>query len=650
MPSSRNSGLILLERSHRIPRHFRPGFLMKFDNAIRQWQWGGILLLFIAALSQAGCSTTMGVRPGDPRDIYGQISVSAISADECSNFSLDVLSRFNLVAAFEKDPVTVLTSLHKEAVRDYRTDTVFALAELSYLAGMRARSQGPGASNPLFFASVFYAYQYLVGGDGHTPPDAHDRRFRLACDLYNSALAEALTDADGVMRIAPGRVVTNIGRFGFDLDGSHFQQNLGEIERFVSADRIIVQGFSRRNRDAGLGAPVIAVQKKPEGAPAFRSSPATVFLRFAFTLQELGKGDGQATLELYSAFENTQVELDGKPVPLERDTTAQLAYQVGQPYVQSLGIREFLFGTSYIKAGIFPLQPHDPNKIPLVLVHGTFSSPVAWGEMVNTLHADPVIADKFQIWNFFYDSGKRIGISSHELRDALSRKMRDLDPEGVNPALQRMVVIGHSQGGLLTKMTATDTGDAFVRMATGKPLAELELSVEDRAEFERESVFKRLPFVSRVIFISTPHRGSFLSQNWVRSLVLKVLTLPKDVLQSTARLMDTVTRLGVNKEAVGEMVGTSSLDVMSPRNPVLHTLADIPLAPGVKGHSIIAIDGDETPPDGDDGVVKYTSAHVDYVESEFLVRHGHSCQSHPLVIEEVRRILLEHLREGRNLD
>lgn len=609
------------------------------------WRGWCVLLLFLAALSLAGCSSTMGVRPGDPRDIYRQISVSAISADECSHFSLDVLNRFDLVDAYSKDPGPVLTSLHKEAVRDYRTDTVFALAELSYLAGMRARSQGPCASRPLFFASVFYAYQYLVGSEGLAPPNAHDRRFRLACDLYNSALAEALTEVDGAMRVAPGRVVTNIGRFGFDLDTTNFQQGLEETDRFVSADRILVKGFSRRNRDAGLGAPVIAVQKKPEGAPAFRSSPATVFLRFSFPLQELGKGDGQATLELYSTFENTQIELGNKYVPLERDTTAQLAYQIDQPYVQSLGIQEFLFGTSFIKTGIFPLQPHDPNKIPLVLVHGTFSSPVAWGEMVNTLHADPIIAQKYQIWNFFYDSGKRIGISSHELRDALSRKMRDLDPEGVNPALHRMVVIGHSQGGLLTKMTATDTGDALVRMATGKPLAELELSEQDRVEVEKEAVFTHLPFVSRVIFISTPHRGSFLSQNWVRSLVLKVMSLPKDALQSTVRLMGAVKRLGVNQAAVGELVGTSSLDVMSPRNPVLHTLADIPLAPGVKGHSIIAIDGDETPPDGDDGVVMYTSAHVDYVESEFLVRHGHSCQSHPQVIEEVRRILLEHLRE-----
>ena len=163
-------------------------------------------------------------------------------------------------------------------------------------------------------------------------------------------------------------------------------------------------------------------------------------------------------------------------------------------------------------------------------------------------------------------------------------------------------------------------------MATGKSLAELKVSDEDRDRLEKEAVFTPLPFVKRVVFISTPHRGSFLSKNWVRTLVLKMITLPQGVLQSTANLMKTVANLGVSEAKAHQFISTTSLDAMSPDNPILKTLADIPLAPGIKGHSIVAIDGDEKPPEGDDGVVKYTSAHVDYVESEFLVRSGHSSQ------------------------
>ncbi len=124
--------------------------------------------------------------------------------------------------------------------------------------------------------------------------------------------------------------------------------------------------------------------------------------------------------------------------------------------------------------------------------------------------------------------------------------------------------------------------------------------------------------------------------------MLIVVSLPMDVLKSTTSLVSAGEKLGMNRVAeVGNL--RTSIDTMSPKNVGLLALEDIPLAPGIKGHSIIAIKGDEEPPEGDDGVVKYTSAHVDYVESEFVVRSGHSSQGHPLVIEEVRRILREHL-------
>jgi hypothetical protein len=75
------------------------------------------------------------------------------------------------------------------------------------------------------------------------------------------------------------------------------------------------------------------------------------------------------------------------------------------------------------------------------------------------------------------------------------------------------------------------------------------------------------------------------------------------------------------------------------------TLAEIPPAKRVKTHSIIAIKGNEKPPAGRDGIVAYRDAHLDYVDSELVVRSGHSCQQHPVTIEEVRRILLVHVEE-----
>lgn len=614
----------------------------------RLYRQGALLLLLIVSLGVTGCASSVGLQRNDPRDTQAQINTSAVNADDYSRFSRDVLIRFNLIQAFNDDPQQVLTFLHHEAGKDYRSELLFALAELHYYIGMRYRRDGISRSHRHFFASAIYAYFYLLGKEWLDSPNPFERRFRIACDLYNGALAEALADAAGNLQIVPTQVELPVGRFSFSVDARNFHHEIELYEKFISTDRFGIRGLSRRNREAGMGAPFIAVEKKPAGAPMFRTSPGTLFLRFNCRLQEITAGICAGSLEVYSAYDQTEIEVGDKKIPLERDVTAQLAYMIDQPYVQRAGINEFLHGTSYVKAGLLLMQPYQPSKIPIVFVHGTFSSPVAWAEMVNTLRADPVINQKYQLWNFFYDSGKRIGISAQELREALSTQVQKVDPEGTNAALHQMVIIGHSQGGLLTKLTATDVGDAFVRMATGKALAELQVTKEDRDRIEKETVFTALPFVQRVIFISTPHRGSFLSKNWVRTLVLKMVSFPRGVIQSTANLMKSVANLGISQAQAQQFIATTSLDVMSPDNPTIKTLAEIPLAPGVKGHSIIAIDGDEKPPEGDDGVVKYTSAHVEYVESEFLVRHNHSCQGHPLVIEEVRRILLAHLQESQS--
>src|SRR5262249_36559103 len=153
--------------------------------------------------------------------------------------------------------------------------------------------------------------------------------------------------------------------------------------------------------------------------------------------------------------------------------------------------------------------------------------------------------------------------------------------------------------------------------------------------------FKPLPFVTRVVFISTPHRGSYLASNFARGLARKFVSLPKNFMHQAGELTGLTQQLpGLNLKGV-----PTSLDGMSPNNPINLKLAEIPVAPGVKAHSIIAVQGDGDYHTGKDGLVAYPSAHVDYVESEVIVRSFHSCQDKPPTIEEVRRILLEHLAQ-----
>ncbi|MFZ2630475.1 MAG: hypothetical protein WA081_22805 [Desulfosalsimonadaceae bacterium] len=280
--------------------------------------------------------------------------------------------------------------------------------------------------------------------------------------------------------------------------------------------------------------------------------------------------------------------------------------------------------------------------IPLVLVHGTLSSPVWWAEMLNTLRSDPQIRKHFQIWLYLYDSGKPVVFSAAHLRGSIEKKIKQCDPDGRDAALKNIVVLGHSQGGLLTRYTAIETGDTIIKAVLGKPLSELKFSPKELGLVNRYAVVHPLPEVRRVIFISTPHRGSILASSFARRVALRFIALPREFIQTGKDLINITERFSLTGKLKWSMARTS-IDSMSPDNPGLLAIAELPFPPGVKGHSIIAIKGDDKPPEGDDGVVAYKSAHIEGVESELVVPYGHSCQMEPVVIEEVRRILIEHL-------
>jgi hypothetical protein len=203
-----------------------------------------------------------------------------------------------------------------------------------------------------------------------------------------------------------------------------------------------------------------------------------------------------------------------------------------------------------------------------------------------------------------------------------------------------MVLIGHSQGGLLVKMQAIHSRDRIWTAASTKPLDELQLTDQTRDLLRRGLFVEPLPEVSRVVFICTPHRGSFVAgRNLIANVTRWLLTLP-------LALTEVAVDLARNSDAFAGGVGPvipSAVDNMSPRHPFIRALQEIPVAPAITVNSIIAVEGDGPVEQGNDGVVTYASAHIEPVESELVVKSGHSVQGDPHAIEEVRRILRKHV-------
>jgi len=606
-------------------------------------------LTFVIAstlLVLTGCGgTPVGVwRLGGDR-VFRDVSANALSEGVPSEYSTRVLARYNLLEVFDADSDRALARLHRLGEADPDRDHVFALAELSYLIARDRRSK------MYYLASVVYAYIYLFGDRSAGSRDPYDPRFRVVADLYNRSLSEFLEARDGNAVLENGTHELPFGTMNIEVTRPGFPWGAEEFTRFVPALDFKVRGLRARYRNRGLGVPLIAIRNPPEDKDRRTADflsveakvAATAFLRLPLKEMGVHAMNFTASLELYAPFNVPEVPVGDQRVPLEADLTAPLAYGLEEGKVWDFELGSFLSpGKASLKTGMFLVQPYSPGKIPLVFVHGTASSPARWAEMFNELQGYQDLRERYHAWFFVYSTGNPVSYSGSLLRDALHDVVKTLDPEGKDPALRKMVVIGHSQGGLLTKLQAIDSGDRFWSLIDAdKKIEDLELSPSAQELLRKVCYFERVPSVSRVIFVSTPHGGSFMAGRWAGRLASSLVSLPGelvDVGQGLFRKND--------DDVLEELDIPTSVQNMEPGNHWLVRLAETPIHPEVKSHSIIAVKGTGPITTGNDGVVEYSSAHIEGVESELVVFNGHSCQAHPETILEVRRILLEHLEEA----
>src|SRR5262245_16221712 len=599
------------------------------------------LCLFLIA---SACATPVGVKRIDPRTVHRTLTTNILSANTLSNPTQNVLYRRDLFARFENDPEATLADLHTEVVADRGgRDDICALAELSFFY---AENTG---KRSYYLASVVYAYTFLFPGANHTPPDPFDPRFRLAADLYNRGITEGFKSKDGAeVELHAGTFALPFGWLYVDFNPAALRWGSRQLTDFVPVAELQVTGLTTRYRWPGIGASLAAGTVPLDPQQGFQDFvqpwakvPVTAFLRIDEPRQQLTAGRIRASLQLDSSSGPSSVAINDQTVPLEIESTAALAYTLAEAPVWQQELKGFLQGMGVIdeKSRLAALSPYKPGRMPVVLVHGTGSSAGRWADMVNELDNDPRIREHFQFWLFSYNTGNPVLYSAMLLRESLSAAVERLDPGHTDPALRRMVVIGHSQGGLLANLTAIDSGSRFWDNVSKTPLEKLALTQASRDLLHRMSFVHPLPFVRRLVFIATPQRGSYFAGNRLSHWMAHFITVPLDLVHG---VNDLVLR---NREALAftslEVIPTA-VHNMTPGTRFIRTLAATPVAPGVAAHSIIAVQGDGPVEEGNDGIVEYTSAHIDGVDSELVVRSAHSCQANPHTINEVRRILFLH--------
>lgn len=620
-------------------------------------------LLLVAVACGSGCGQ-IWVRPANGYRLFGAFEASLGASDMLSSRTLQTLRQLDLEAVCAENPREGFLQLQAETERDPQPDRIFALAELSHWLGGQA---GNADACVFYYLCAGYAYHYLfdgqqpVAGQPFPPTRAEatpfDPRFRLACDLYNAALAKCIRTAQQAGRLDPRehlQLPTPDGQ-GFALTVQHhgFAWGPEDFGPLLLASDYDAVGLANQHRQYGLGVPLIGTRVAAQQAarhafyPDAVSFPVSAFFRFEGGLADLHRRRA-GVLELYNPLRQATIEVAGRKVPLESDLSTPLAYFLAHTDLQSADFLGFLKPDSLAKrTGIYMLEPYQPGKIPVLMVHGLLSSPLTWAPMFNDLRADPALRDRYQFWFYLYPTGPGYLQAAADLRRDLQALRTDLDPRGTDLALERMVLVGHSMGGLVSRLLTTDSGDDFFRLVSKKPLAALPLDRSARDELEEVFYFTREAQVRRVVFIGTPHHGSLLGPSLPGRVAAHCVQLPRDLMTSAQELM---------KLNPGGWTPPTSVDLLSPNSSALQLLSTRSRPPDVRFHSIIGkaaprtllreltrpIVGNEA----SDGVVPYSSSHLADVSSEVIVAADHfTVHHHPLAVREVRRILLEHWQE-----
>ncbi len=575
-----------------------------------------------------------------------------------------MLRRYDLEDALKGNRSELLARLEEIDRKEPRRGHVYALAELAYVEAKRAeRAMKYEKALELHGAAVLHAYRFLFDELYEQPTNFYDPEFRLACDLYNAALESTLRILQDRNELLPGKTIqvktaNHQCQLKVDLNSKGWHAEDFAHFRFVSDYE--VHGLKNHYHSYGLGVPLIAVRKShdemepdEEFYPEELSFPVTAFLRVDSPQSEETQIT-QAVLELHDPLDHSSIRLASTRVPLETDLSTPLAHTLSNPSfddtkLSTLGL--LMPEKAEDLRGLYMLEPFQPDKIPVLMVHGLWSSPVTWMEMFNDLRSDPLIRKNYQFWFYLYPSGQPFWFSAANMREDLAHMRAKLDPEHQYAALDQTVLVGHSMGGLVSKLQTIDSGNSFWDVLSEKPFGELQAEDEVRTGLARTFFFQPSSSIRRVVTIGTPHRGSEFANNATRWLGRKLIGIPSQIMQGRNQLI--ARNPGFFRPNAPLDVSTS-IDSLDPKSPLLPVLLAADQAPWVKYHNIVG----EKPSNGlskylsggdGDGVVTLDSAKLDSAQSQIVVAADHSTvHRHPQSVLEVRRILLQHVTELRS--
>ncbi len=521
--------------------------------------------------------------------------------------------------------------------------SALAMAESAYAEALQRELDGDAAC-----VDYYFQVATLVWPDVERQLLSSGIRADRSAELYHSSLIKLIGAGQHYRRLDPrsGLTVWNQGSWQTIPTRCYgFAWQLQDIDCLLPAGEFSSKELKAGYCCSGLGVATVATHKRRPHEQFRREQqvfPATLVLR------PLGPtGDPTAhsfEIELYNPVTISSTMHHGRPVSLARDLTAPFAYTLSQTKQEYLA--GFLQpGRNTGSSGLFMLEPYQPGKIPVVFVHGLLSNRFAWANIANEIYADPELIQRIQIWAFQYDTGGPFLRSAADLRQQLRQIRQYVDPAGVDPTLQHIVLVGHSMGGLIAKLQVTQSGTWLWDSVSRQPFETIRAAPSARQQLAESFFFDPSPGVSRVVFMGTPHRGSPWAARPVGRLASKLVDEP----DATELLHEQL--ICDNPDAFSDEFARrlpTSVDLLEPSSELLNAMDRLPFARHVELHTIAGY-GYYTLGGGDsDRIVPLDSARKPGVVTERLIHAKHQkLHQNSAGVQELKCILKKHALAAR---
>lgn len=509
-----------------------------------------------------------------------------------------------------------------------------------------------------FDSSLRYSYVYLFQSSQAPETRLFDSRQGQVRTFYNAALSRLITTSYTRFKFEQFPETLMLGSSLYHFNFQYYpdlQQT--KIDKLQSSYNLNFSGLKVINRQEGIGSEFVLV-KKPETtslnqnfildpetyyqhktnpnihAARYLSVSATAAPSSSASVEEILSPQTPMNVELYNPYHSKTAQINAQTYTLTANYSVPYGLWLSDNQLGKAGYFTLLNREENLRMPhVFMLEPYQPNKKIIVMIHGLASSPETWVSLTNNIMGDQKLRDHYQVWQVFYSTNMPIFESRFQINALLKQAFAQVQPN--TPFAQDAVLIGHSMGGIISRLLVSDVDIS----AQTIPLMNYEQNTQlQRNPIIRERfVFKPLQPISRAIFIAAPHRGTEYADRWFTNLAKKLVVLPLSFLDDV-----NIKIPNSNNSSIG-LIKSGPADLSEKSRFMLLTKQILP-SKTIAYHSIIGNQSKTTFVEQmSDGIVPYQSSHLEGAVSEKIISGGHSIHESPDAILELRRILRAHL-------